>query len=200
MVNSVPVEHPNRFKTEPSYEDDFDADRVGVDLLHQQLYVLGRDIVSRHGNLLIEFGCRKTPTPIPHIPSTYAKPWNSRSRIAFRGFGVFVGDDSVGGIFVHRYTFEPRWMPSSRFEPIPWLPKDVPRTRRSRTRSEREAARRLMGSMIDWFIAYETWIVARLGFRFRVGQLVHFPSKDEQSIHYDMGAAWRAIAQAYQRS
>ena len=177
------------------FELDFDVAAVGKQLLHQQLYVIGRDIVSKHGNLLAEYGCIKDPSPISGIPSTYTKKLSRSSRLALRGFGVFLGDDAIGGIFVHRYTFESRWMPSSRFEPVPWLPHDMPRTRRSRCREEKECATQLLRRMVAWFIDYESWVVARFGVRFRIGQLSHFPSKNEQTIFWNMPSAWSEVHQ-----
>lgn len=170
-----------------------DVSRVGTALLHQQLYVIGRDIASKHGNLLLDFGCTRHPSPIPGIPSTYTKSIQRGIRFAMRGFGVFVGDDSLGGIFVHRYTFEPRWMPSSHFLPIPWLPKDMPRTRRSRCRTEQDCAGELLRRIIAWFIEYEFWILARFGTQFRIGQLVHFPAESNQLVYWNMRYAWQGL-------
>ncbi len=172
-----------------------DVNTIGKQLLHQQLYVIGRDIVSKHGNLLCEYGCIKSPSPVHGIPSTYTTKLSRCSRLALRGFGVFIGDDTLGGIFVHRYTFEPRWMPSSYLEPIPWVPNDMPRTRRSRSRREKECASSLLKLMVAWFIDYENWIVARRGIRFRIGQLAHFPVKVEQKIFWNMAMAWQEVYQ-----
>jgi hypothetical protein len=167
--------------------------RLGAELLHQQLYVIGRDIASKHGNLLLDYGCHRNPSPIPGIPSLYTSSWNRRSRLSLRGFGVFVGNDSIGGIFVQRYTFEPRWMPSSHFVPIAWLPGEMPRTRRSRRSWEQRQANSMLLSMIQWFIEYEAWVAEQFGCHYRIGQLAHFPTEKYESIHWNLHEDWNAL-------
>jgi hypothetical protein len=177
-----------------------ELERLGAELLHQQLYVIGRDIASSHGNLLLEYGCQRNASPMEGIPSLYTSSWNRRSRLSLRGFGVFVGDDSIGGIFIQRYTFTPRWMPNSRFEPIAWLPREMPRTRRSRRVHELRLANELLLRTIQWFISYETWILEQLGSHFRIGQLTHFPSEKRASIHWNLGVDWRGLRDELERS
>jgi hypothetical protein len=186
-VNSVFANYLDEFSSQ------YEVGQLGKSLLHQQLYVIGRDIVSRHGNLLLRIGCSQTQSPIPGIPSTYTICLGRKSRLALRGFGVFVGDDSIGGVFIHRYTFEPRWMPSSRFSPIPWLPSEMPRTRCSRYRAEKEHASELLKRMIAWFIEYESWVERLLGVHFRIGQLTHFPSEEKQPIYWNLSRSWREV-------
>jgi hypothetical protein len=171
----------------------YEIEQLGKALLHQQLYVIGRDIVSRHGNLLMNYGCFRMQSPISGIPSTYSMNLGCSSRLALRGFGVFVGDDAIGGIFVHRYTFIPRWMPSSKFAPMAWLPGEMPRTRVSRYRGEKSQANGLLKRMIAWFIEYERWIDELLGVHFRIGQLSHFPGQDKQPIYWNLSKSWSEV-------
>ncbi len=187
MVSSVFAKYLDEFSTL------YEVGQLGKALLHQQLYVIGRDIASKHGNLLLQFGCHRQPSPIPGIPSTYMICLGRKSRLALRGFGVFVGDDSIGGVFVHRYTFEPRWMPSSKFSPIAWLPGEMPRTRCSRCRAERAHATQMLKRMIEWFIEYESWIEGQLGVHFRIGQLTHFPGEGNQSVYWNLSKSWNEV-------
>lgn len=170
-----------------------EIEQIGKELLHQQLYVIGRDIVSKHGNLLLKYGCSRMQSPIPGIPSVYSTSLGQSTCLVMRGFGVFVGDDSIGGIFVHRYTFEPRWMPSSRFAPMAWVPGEMPRTRRSRYRAERVLATSLMKRMIAWFVEYEHWIDEMLGAHFRIGQLSHFPGRNERPVFWNLQKSWGEV-------
>jgi len=162
-------------------------------LMHQQLYVLGRDIESSHGNLLMMYGAKRVASPLPGIPSLYIFRFRRRTSIAFRGFGVFVGDERTGGIFVHRYLFEPRWMPSCRFEPIAWLPKELTRTRRPRGVDDWKLAYNLIFQLIDWFVEYEQWVRETFGRRLRTGQLVRFRLLKNAILNWDMVVGWSSI-------
>jgi hypothetical protein len=161
--------------------------------MHQQLYVIGRDIESRHGNLLIQYGATRTPSPVPHIPSLYTFPIGNQMRIAFRGFGVFIGSDAIGGIFVHRYDFRPRWMPTCRFEPIAWLPKDMPPVRRPTGGVQKDHARVLLLRLIEWFEEYEGWIQGLVGRRYRAGQLVRFRLLGNPVWQWNMVKGWMSL-------
>ena len=102
---------------------------LATELLHQQLYVIGRDIESKHGNLLMAYGAKKTCAPDGCAVSLYSFRLAGGYRLALRGFGVFIALNRIGGLFMHRYHVKPRWMPTARFEPIayvnthahPWL-------------------------------------------------------------------------------
>ncbi len=161
-------------------------------LMHQQLYVIGRDIESKHGNLLMQFGAKKTCAPEGCAVSLYSFTLPGKYRLALRGFGVFIGADHLGGIFIRRYEVEPRWMPSSRFEPIVWLPQQMPRLRKVRV-SEIEPARKLTDQVMQFFICYELWIRERFGKRLRVGQLVSFKRLGNQRVYWDMAEAWEDV-------
>jgi hypothetical protein len=170
--------------------NDLDCRAVGTQLLHQQLYVLGRDIESRHGNLLLKYGAQKRASDTPGVSSLYTFRLGRWSRVALRGFGVFIGDDRLGGIFLHRYSFEPRWMPSSKFEPVAWLPNDMPRTRRCDRGSELQTACLLLQRLLVFFRDYESWIRDQYGCRYRIGQLVGFRRLDNDIIFWNASQVW----------
>jgi hypothetical protein len=163
-----------------------------ADLMHQQLYAVGRDIESKHGNLLLRYGSRKTCSPNGCAVSLYSFRLAGGYRLLLRGFGVFIGSDRIGGLFLHRYEMEPRWMPSSRFEPIAWLPQDMPRTRKVR-RTETDSALDLVNQLTRFFCGYEVWIRENFGKRHRATQLVAFRRMGNENVQWDTVKAWESL-------
>jgi len=162
------------------------------ELSHQQLYVLGRDIESKHGNLLMQYGARKTCAPASCAVSLYSFRLAGGYRLALRGFGVFIGSNRIGGLFMHRYKIEPRWMPNARFEPIAWLPNQMPRTRKVRT-WESEAAMELVSQVFNFVQNYESWIRDQFGKHYRIGQLAAFQRLENNMVHWDTLQAWDTL-------
>ena len=162
-------------------------------LMHQQLFAIGRDIHSKHGNLLIAHGCDREESPYQAIPSLYTFKLSRKRRIALRGFGIFFGDDCLGGIFVHRYQFEVRCMPRAILLPVPWLPSEVPATHTPRSAAEKSAAAELLVGMVQWFCDYESWIQTRFGRRLRAGQLVRFRMTGNKICEWNMLQGWETI-------
>lgn len=157
--------------------------------MHQQLYLIGRDIESRHGNLLIHYGCKNTCAPDGCAVSLYSMRLPGGYRIALRGFGVFVGHVRLGGLFLQRYELKPRWMPSSRFVPIAWLPTQMPRTRMVR-KAEQPSAIKLTTTAFRFFCRYEKWIRDTYGNRYRAAQLVGFRRLGNDPVHWNTVSAW----------
>ena len=162
-------------------------------LLQQQLYIMGRDIESKHGNLLLLYGCSREQSPMHSVPSFYSFQLSKKRRIAFRNFGVFIGDDGLGGLFLQRRNFESRLLRSSNFENVPWLPRHLQPTRAPRTPADRIATARLMRFLIEWFRDYEEWIQCNYGRRFRAGQLVQFRMRNNEVWKWDMRDGWQTL-------
>lgn len=161
-------------------------------LMHQQLYLIGRDIESRHGNLLIQYGFKKTCAPDGRAVSLYSMRFIGGYHLALRGFGVFVGKARLGGLFLRRYELEPRWMPSARFVPIVWLPQEMPRTRMVR-KDEQYSAIQLATQVFQFFHTYERWIRDTYGKRYRAAQLVSFRRLGNHSVHWNTISAWDSL-------
>jgi hypothetical protein len=162
------------------------------ELLHQQLYVLGRDIECKHGNLLVHYGAKKKCSPDGCAVSLYSFRLHGGYRLALRGFGVFVGLNRIGGLFLYRYQIEPRWMPSATFEPIAWLPNQMPRTHKVRD-SESGAALELVNEVFHFFRDYESWIRDQFGKHYRIGQLTAFQRLGNNTVHWDTLKAWETL-------
>jgi hypothetical protein len=159
--------------------------------MYQQLYLMGRDVLSRHGNLLTQYGVQRIESPYEGVPSLYQVILTTRSRIAFRGFGIFVGDDRKGGVFIDRFQTIPYWTPKARFTPIAWRPEDLPKLRKPRSLVDLQRANELFQLLMNWCIGYETWIRNEFGRRYRASQLCHFRRQGNASIYWDSVAIWQ---------
>ncbi len=182
---------PASTEVQPFWRDQEKCSLAG-ELLHQQLYVLGRDIESKHGNLLVHYGAKKTCAPNGCAVSLYTFRLAGGSQLALRGFGVFIGSGRLGGLFMHRYQVEPRWMPRAVFEPIVWLPKQMPPTRRVR-KAESKVAMELVHHVFSFFWCYENWIREQFGKHYRIGQLVAFQRIENNAVHWDTLRAWENL-------
>ena len=85
--------------------------RKAIDLLSQQCWCWGRDILRPSGNWLLESGFERVEAP-PHLEncsSVYRRPLPDNSSVILRGFGVFLGQTGKGGVFLPRFQFTPRY-------------------------------------------------------------------------------------------
>ena len=88
------------------------------------------------------------------------------NNIVLRGFGVFYGSPSRGGIFLPRHEFQPRFTPLAELGSPPWEEKDLPSLKRP-TRSQRNHCLSLTLDLFDWIRSHETTILEELGIEYR---------------------------------
>ena len=145
-----------------------DVARDAAGLLSQQLWCWGRDILRPAGNWLIELGFDRISPPIemPDCASVYTLTLSPSKRIVLRGFGLFFGDDSRGGVFLERFAFQPQFTNQSTMTLDAWSCQDLPPLRKPEG-SERSACRLMTMELIDWIIGYETQVIERLGIDYR---------------------------------
>ena len=77
-------------------------------LLNQQLWCWGQDIEYAKGNLLIRYGFDRTRLS-EGTSSVYRLELSPESRVILRGFCVFFGQDGLGGLFIRRFGFSPKF-------------------------------------------------------------------------------------------
>lgn len=138
------------------------------------------------------YGAKKTCAPDGCAVSLYSFRLAGGYRLALRGVGVFIGLNRTGGLFMHRYHVEPRWTPTARFEPIAWLPKQMPRTGKVRMWQYGDAME-LVNQVFAFFWNYETWVRDRCGNHYRIGQLAAFQRLDNNVVHWDSNTVWEVM-------
>lgn len=162
-------------------------------LLNQQLFLLGRDIQSSRGNLLLEFGCRKEPSPYRGIHSLYIHEPTRRKKLILRGFGLVYSDTSRGGIFVSRKGFEIGYSTEAALPRKPWVPALLPKFRTPKEVEEKLKVGKLLYDAIVWLRDYETWVEEHHGRSFRIGQLSHYQRKGRTIATWSPRSGWEDL-------
>ncbi len=122
-----------------------------VNLLSQQAWCWGRDILRAEGNWLIDIGFDRIEPPAnrKHCSSLYTLALPHRGCVVLRGFGVFYGDSQWGGIFLPRYEFRPRYTTHATLACPPWSKADLPEFNPP-TEPQQHACAMLTLGLIDW--------------------------------------------------
>ena len=143
--------------------------KTGIELLSQQIWCWGRDILRVNGNWLIDLGFEVIypPVEMEKVKNIYLYQISEFQRIMLRGFGVFFTDDRYGSIFVPRYEFIPKFAPVNGFNILPWGVDDVSEFNTPNT-VEKEYCTTMLGELIDWIITYEKDTLAILGLDYRL--------------------------------
>ncbi|MEM6330532.1 MAG: hypothetical protein AAF790_09810, partial [Planctomycetota bacterium] len=172
--------------------------RRGVDLLGQQIWCWGQDVARAEGNWLVEVGFRRTQAPADQEKciSLYTLELPEGRRVVLRGFGVFYGCDGLGGVFLPRYEFRPRYLPRASLPRPPWTDADLPKLGPPAD-SQREACAALTAGVLDWIASYEEDVARRLGVAYREATLQRWNNGRRRTLPAtDMPPAWRSLAQA----
>ena len=146
--------------------------KTGVDLLSQQIWCWGRDILRVEGNWLFDLGFEIIPAPqyMERVKNIYLFHITDSRRVILRGFGVFYTDDRYGSIFVPRYEFIPKYTPINEFKTLPWSVNDVTEFIPP-VGVEKEYCSIMLGELIDWIIDFEEDTLAILGMDYRTAIL-----------------------------
>ncbi len=167
-----------------------------VNLLNQQAWCWGRDIMRAEGNWLIDIGFDRIEPPVnrKHCSSLYALALPQRRCVVLRGFGVFYGDSQWGGIFLPRYEFQPRYTTHATLACPPWSKADLPELNPP-TESQQHACAMLTLDLIDWIQSYEVNIVEKLGIEYRRSTLLEWDNGTQPVVSAeDFASAWRELS------
>ena len=132
--------------------------RFGDQLMQQQLWCWGRDVERAEGNLLMEFGFERHRDCAIDPQSTCYRLDCDDLHVSLWGFGMFFGRRDLGGLYINRFDFRPRWAPiESLAEGIHW-PQELPAFARPRGMSQWVRARDLWSALLRWIADYEAWV------------------------------------------
>ena len=171
---------------------------TAVELFSQQLWCFGEDVKHPAGNLLIEAGCDRNPAPEDKLncPSIYTLHLSQTQRITLRGFGIFIGDDEYGGLFIERFQFEPAYTKTAALQVPPWEPEDLPQLQQV-TQENHSGGLTLLSRLIEWFVCYEQMIVANYGEDYRNQTLFAWDNGTRWCVSScEMLQLWNELAQA----
>jgi len=166
-------------------------------LLSQQIWCWGQDIRRPEGNWLLRLGFERTTPPKKQesCASMYRLELPPERRIVLRGFGVFLGDDRRGGMFLERYGFSPKFTDQSRLIADLWSCEDLPPLRTPESELEVASCRLMLLSLIDWIVEYELRVRQELGNQYRAETLERWNNGKRFYLPESyMMSAWRQLS------
>ena len=179
----------------------------GQQLLEQQCWLWGRDVRHENGNLLLQYGFDRARPPHDIVGASAYQlrllPDETHARervVALWGFGIWVGESDangeVGGIFIGRAAFEPRWSARALPPRNAWSPAPIhAATSAPQSKLERGQTRILLANALRWIADYESWALAHHGHDERVRHLAAWQQSHGEPIPPDeFVAAWRSLA------
>ncbi|MDA7951300.1 MAG: hypothetical protein MPJ24_07400 [Pirellulaceae bacterium] len=177
-------------------EDEFE--KQAANLLSQQIWCWGRDILRPEGNWLLETGFERIAASADRedCPSMYTLELPKKRRVVLRGFGVFYEDDAIGGVFLPRYEFQPKYTEHGTLKCPPWSATDLSNWSPPKE-SQQNVCASLTIDLLDWIQGYETTIVERLGLAYRQSSLLSWDTgKRPVTPAEEMVPAWRSLGVA----
>ena len=166
-----------------------------INLLSQQVWCWGRDILRPEGNFLLDIGFQRTePPPQRKSESSVYTLKLGDHCVVLRAFGVFFGERRRGGVFLPRYEFRPRYCAQATLEAPPWSDGDLPQLD-APSDKERSNCAALTLQLLDWIRSYEVRIAEELGVEYRENTLLKWDDGERECIPAaQLPAAWRALS------
>tara|TARA_B100001109_G_scaffold245843_1_gene233963 strand:+ start:471 stop:1073 length:603 start_codon:yes stop_codon:yes gene_type:complete len=154
-----------QFRVETLLSERVDA---GIELLSQQIWCWGRDIMRPDGNWLIErgFNLIRPPVDDKKMKNIYSLSLPNGRRIMLRGFGIIYTDNRYGSIYLPRFEFIPKYTSLLEFEELPWSVDHLSEFS-APVGTEMQYCSEMLADVIDWIIMYEQDILAHLGENYR---------------------------------
>ena len=167
-------------------------------LLNQQIWCWGRDIEFAEQNLLIQYGFQRIEKPAgSRAASIYRLKLSPTKRVVLRGFGIFLGDDRLGGVFLRRFDFAPKLTFDSDLSRPAWSTDDLPQLQQALSNLDFTRCQQLLLALTDWIRAYEVWIIKNVGIAYRQSTLRDWNPKGERVVPAEeMAVAWRGLGTA----
>ncbi len=167
-----------------------------INLLSQQVWCWGRDILRSEGNFLLDVGFERNIPPAGRedCSSIYTLRLSDDCCVVLRGFGVFFGDRTRGGVFLLRYEFSPRYTLHATLECPPWANSDLPKLDPP-SEADRNTCASLTLDLLDWIRGYEVLVAKKLGVDYRRDTLLKWDDGERECTPAEqLPSAWRALS------
>jgi hypothetical protein len=146
--------------------------KQGAKLFDQQMWCWGYDIRATEGNILLQYGFSRQRLPEGASGSSaYTLDDMHHRNVALWGFGLFYRENEDDGLFLRRFSFQPRRVlrevetlhvyESSQLGYLHLPQKD----------EERMATLSLFVRVMRWVSAYEQWVQTRMSSSYRQDSL-----------------------------
>lgn len=162
--------------------------RKGAALFDQQMWCWGCDVRRTEGNLLLEYGCIKRPSPVPHYRSAYSYWLDEDRAITLWGWGIWLSQVGLGSVFMSRARFRVYSSETVLLLPEAGCEKELPSHVDAIPNTD---SLQLLDTAFRWIARYETWAGERMPADYRTQQVDHWPQR--QRFHGGVPA--NALAQ-----
>ena len=141
--------------------------RFGGKLMEQQVWCWGRDAEYPDRNLLMDFGFERHRDRSTEDRSTCYRLDLDELHVALWGFGMFFGRRDLGGLYLGRFDFCPKWAPVESIALAIHWPHELPVFSRPQGKQQWHRARKLWKSSLLWMAEYEAWVRSTIGVAYR---------------------------------
>lgn len=135
--------------------------------MEQQVWCWGRDVEHPQGNLLMRFGFERHRDRSTADRSTCYRLDQDQLHVSLWGFGMFFGRRDLGGLYLDRFKFCPKWAPVESLSLAIHWPDELPVFARPRSTPQWQRARKLWKSSLLWIANYEAWVRSTAGLPYR---------------------------------
>lgn len=142
----------------------------GAALMHQQCWLWGQDVKRPRANVLLDYGFTRHRAPEEERNrgcTGYELLLPGERAIVLWGFGLFLGDRDLGGMYVKRYGFSPKLLKESRLQLPIWQSGQLPKILTARTPNEWRQLMTLLVAALRWVSEYEAWVIESRGPAYR---------------------------------
>lgn len=176
------------------------AQRLGRDLLDQQMWCWGCDVRRAEGNLLLHYGfTRQRPPEGKTGSSAYTFQDQTGHNLILWGFGLFYSEFERGNLFLKRYEFKPRLALASTLPTGAYMADQLPVCRSPHTAEEGHLAIHLLAAALHWLGAYERWVMETQGVSYRQGCIRSWHQKSVIRAE-EIAATWLELARQCEES
>ena len=158
--------------------------------MQQQCWLWGCDIRHNDGNLLLEYGFARYRPDNPSTGSSLYVHTTATHSVMLWGFGMYVGDAEHGGAFIFRHMFAPVAVQH------PALTVFTPEAVTSTACTPNETHQHYAATALSWIMAYEDWVVQRMGMSYRHQSIANWPKKSLQTEYTTFVADWHQCVHA----
>ncbi|MEM7803246.1 MAG: hypothetical protein AAF633_28910 [Chloroflexota bacterium] len=167
-------------------------------LLHQQMWLFGRDILCPEGNLLYQYRFTHERSE-KRGGSMYTRLDDDR-QIVLWGWGIWFGQAEKGAIFVNRFKAQPRYTHVATLSQTIYREESLPHlTHRVDSQTQVEAMSQLWAELLQWLAAYEAWVIDKVGPSWRQAALKPFNHAVTPLVAVDqLAMQWQTLSEQSQ--
>lgn len=146
-------------------------------LIDQQMWCWGCDVRRKEGNLLLDYGAKKRPSPNPRYRSCYVFDSKTELVLSLWGWGLWIACADWGSLFIGRSRFQLRYTSDVILVPDAWCKKDLPATDLVLNEDNFLQVNHLLTRALRWIGGYEAWISTQVTSDYRERVLAKWPQR-----------------------